>query len=191
MYLIVGLGNPGEEYTGTRHNLGFMVLQEYRKKKNFEDWHAEKKFKAEISKNDQFILAMPQTYMNNSGLAVEAIASYFKIAPEDVIIIHDDLDLQLGRIKIRSDGAAGGHHGVENIMEKLGTDKFIRVKIGIGNEQAFQGEHKRASFGAEKFVMEHFSESESSEVKHMLKQSIKALDTLLEKGLQTAQNQYN
>lgn len=181
MKLVVGLGNPEDKYAKTRHNLGFEILDELVKKLNLVDWSLESKFKAELIKTPELILAKPQTYVNNSGMAVRQLADYFKISPEDIIILHDELDLPLGKIKVRIGGAAAGHHGVESIINILGTDRFIRIRLGIG------GIH----LDAEKFVLEPFTHSEKSQVKHMIKQAIKALDLLLEKGLDIAQNQFN
>ena len=204
MKLIVGLGNPGEKYVKVRHNLGFMVVDEFIKKMDggrwkigVEDgnWKMEEKFKSEIlrfAQNDsEILLAKPQTYMNNSGMAVRVISSEFGVGSEDIIIIHDDLDLPLGKIKIRLGGAAAGHHGVESIINSIGTDKFIRIRLGVGNLKTLSSEHKGASVSAEKFVLESFMHSEKPKVKHMIKQAQKALETLLEKGLEKAQNQFN
>lgn len=195
MKLIVGLGNPEERYAGTRHNLGFEVLDELTRKLNLVDWTEENKFKSEIIKVPELILVKPHTFMNKSGMAVSLLVNYFKVNSEDVIIIHDDLDLPLGKIKVRIGGAAAGHHGVESIINVLGTDKFIRVRLGIGPSAgsglAFLGEHKQAAFSAEQFVLAPFLHSEKSQVKHMIKQGVKALNLLLEKGLEQAQNQFN
>lgn len=191
MKLVVGLGNPGEKYEGIRHNLGFKILDELVKKLNLVDWTMEDKFKAEIIKASDLILVKPQTYMNNSGLAIKLLTTYYKIPATDVIIIHDELDLPLGKIKVRMGGAAAGHHGVESIIKELGTDQFIRVRLGVGNLRTQSSEHKHAHVTVEKFVLEPFMSGEHSQVKHMIKQAIKALDLLLEKGLPVAQNQYN
>lgn len=191
MKLIVGLGNPGEKYIGVRHNLGFMALDEFRRKGDWGDWGTEGKFKSEIVKKDEIILVRPQTYMNNSGMAVRLLADYYKIEPADVVIIHDELDLPLGKIKVRIGGAGAGHHGVESIIQELGTDKFIRVRLGIGNLKTKSAERKAVHVSAEKFVLEPFMHSEKSQVKHMLKQAVKALQILLDKGLEKAQNQFN
>lgn len=191
MKLIIGLGNPEERYTGTRHNLGFEVLDELTRKLNLIDWAKEEKFKSGIIKTPELILVKPHTFMNKSGLAVSAVANFYKISAENIIIIQDELDLPLGKIKVRLGGAAAGHHGVESVIESLGTDKFIRVRLGIGNLKTQSGEHKVASISAEKFVLEPFLHSEKAQVKHMIKQSLKALDLLLEKGLEQAQNQFN
>jgi peptidyl-tRNA hydrolase, PTH1 family len=195
MKLIVGLGNPEDKYQGTRHNLGFDLLEHFREKLNLGQWSLEKKFKAEIIKanldGQEVILARPETYMNNSGQAVALLKNYFKVAPEDIIIIHDDLDLKLGQIKIRLGGAAGGHHGVESVMEGLSTDKFLRIRLGIGNLRTTSSEHKEIHVSVENYVLEPFLRQEKPKVKHMLKQGLEALELLLKEGLEKAQNQFN
>ncbi len=191
MKLIVGLGNPGEEYRGTRHNLGFEVVGDFAGKMVDGKWSVENKFKSEITRIPDVILARPQTFMNQSGIAVTALAKFYKIPPEDIIIIHDELDLELGHIKVRLGGAAAGHHGVENIIEKLGTDQFVRLRLGIGVQKAVSGKYKAVSFNAEHFVIDQFMQNERSTVKRMIKRGVEALGTLLEKGLEKAQNQFN
>lgn len=192
MKLITGLGNPGEKYSKTRHNFGFELLEEFRKKNNLEEWSNESKFKSEIIKIGQdLILARPQTFVNQSGQAVKLLTTYYKLPPTDVIIIHDDLDLPLGKIKVRIGGSGGGHHGVESVIKDLGTDQFVRVRLGIGNEKSHSGEHKRISFQAESFVLEEFALKEKSEVKQMIKQGIKALEIIFDKGIEAAQGQFN
>lgn len=194
MKLIIGLGNPGEQYNGTRHNLGFEALDEYAKKHlpvGFE-WENDKKFKAEILKMSQGLwLIKPQTYMNNSGLSVRQLADYFKVSLEDVIVVHDELDLPLGKIKVRVGGSAAGHHGVESIISLLGDEKFIRVRLGIGNTKTQISERKGASVDTNKYVLESFKSDEKPKIKHILKQAVSALELLIEEGLEKAQNQFN
>mgnify|MGYP001581522602 CR=1 FL=1 len=110
MKLVVGLGNPGEKYQGVRHNLGFQMVGGYVRKMDGGDWKMEDKFKAEVTKMGDLVFACPQTYMNNSGMAVSLLVNFYKINPEDVIVIYDELDLPLGKIKVRLGGAAAGHH---------------------------------------------------------------------------------
>lgn len=191
MYLIIGLGNPGDKYIDTRHNLGFEVVDELRRKLELSSWVLEDKFKAEVIKNSEVILARPQTYMNKSGLAVLKLARFYKIKPKDIIVIHDELDLLVGHMKVRIGGSDAGHHGVESIIKELGTEGFIRLRLGIGAEKTLSGEHKRVAFNAEHFVMEPFLPQERHKVKTMIKQAIKAVETILEKGIEKAQNQYN
>ena len=192
MKLVVGLGNPGEKYVNVRHNLGFELLEEFRKKENLADWDYQDKFKSEIIKiGNDLILVRPQTFVNLSGLAISALVNFFKIEPADVIVIHDDLDLPLGKIKVRLGGSGAGHHGVESVIKELGTDQFVRVRLGIGNEKSHSGEHKRISFSAEKFVLEDFSSKEKSEVKSMIKQGTRALGIIFDEGIEAARNQFN
>ncbi len=184
MKIIIGLGNPGEKYQGTRHNLGFMVIDEYAKKHlavGF-SFNVDKKIKAEIIKLDHVWLVKPQTFMNNSGLSVKALVDYYHINLDDLIIVYDELDLPLGQIKIRLGGAGAGHHGVESIIKSLGTDQFLRVRLGIGN---------RYTKSADKYVLEMWPSGERAKVKHMVKQTIKVLDLILDKGYEAAQNQFN
>jgi peptidyl-tRNA hydrolase, PTH1 family len=205
MKIIVGLGNPEEKYDNTRHNLGFEVIAELASKLGEsgkwkgESWQNEKKFNAEIIKSSfeignlklEILLVKPQTYMNRSGEAVSKIANFYKVEPKDIIVIHDDLDLLLGKMKVRTGGGAGGHHGVESVIEKLGTDGFVRVRLGIGTDQGFLGEHKRVSFNAEHFVMEQFLPNQRSKVKSMIKHAVTAIETILKEGVEKAQNQFN
>lgn len=191
MKLIAGLGNPEDKYSGTRHNLGFDVLDELSKKLNLIDWSLEERLKAQIVKAPELILAKPQTYMNNSGMAIANITNYFKILAEDVIVVHDELDLPLGHIKIRLGGAAAGHHGVESVIGALGTDQFIRVRLGIGNLKTLGGERGRIHFNAEHYVLERFLPGEKHVVKKMIKRALEALDLILTQGIEKAQNQFN
>lgn len=199
MILIVGLGNPGEKYKNTRHNIGFEVLDEFARKLGVHgSWFIDKKFKSQLIKvnelpanNHQLLLVKPQTYMNKSGLSVSAVAKYFKVDPKDIVIVHDELDLLLGHIKIRLGGSDAGHHGVESIMNSLGTDQFIRVRLGIGQDKTLSGEHKKVAFNAEHFVMEPFLPNEHNQFKTLIKKGIRAVETILEKGIEKAQNQFN
>lgn len=189
MKLLVGLGNPGEKYKNVRHNLGFEILDEFVKKMDGGGWKIgveggkwkmEEKFKAEIIKVSELLLVKPQTFVNKSGIAVSLIASYFKVHPEDVIIIHDELDLPLGKIKVRLGGSAAGHHGVESIIDALGTDQFVRVRLGIG----------RVAFAAEEFVLEPFLPDEKPQVNQMIKRAVKIIEASLTAGVEIARNQY-
>jgi len=135
MKLIVGLGNPGKEYEKTRHNMGFMFLDDYAKEKNVEI--NKKKFNGIyvdfINNGEKTILLKPQTYMNLSGESVRAFVDFFKIEIKDILIISDDLDLPIGRYKLRPTGSSGGHNGLKNIELHLGTQNYKRLKIGISN----------------------------------------------------------
>lgn len=192
MKLIIGLGNPGDKYANVRHNLGFSVVNELaRKLGDGNTWSQENKFKSEILKMGELVLVKPQTYMNNSGLAVSLLASFYKIPAGDIILVYDDLDLPLGKIKIRVGGAGAGHHGVESVIDSLGRDQFIRVRLGIGNLKTKSAEHKKQHINVEKFVLEPFMHSEKAKVKTMIKKALAALQSLLTEGLAAVQSQYN
>lgn len=194
MKIIVGLGNLGDKYNGTRHNLGFAVVNLFAKELDGE-WKEDKKFKSEIIKSDQLILAKPQTFMNNSGMAVKLLADYYKVKLADIIVVHDEIDLPLGKIKIRCGGAAAGHHGVESIIYALGDDKFIRVRVGIGPQIGVTfhklEKHIMEHGSVERFVLETFTPQEKTKVKKMIQQGTEAVKLILEKGLEEAQNQHN
>lgn len=214
MKLIVGLGNPGEKYVNTRHNLGFMVADRFLKDvtPSKQSWSEEKKLKSLLATIDfplnpntaeKVILVLPQIFMNNSGEAVARITSFYKILPEDVWILNDDLDLPLGALKIRFGGAAAGHHGVESIIAHLGTDKFWRFRLGIGTTKQYIDRSAEAGDGkmhdvakiyvhdAADFVLGNFTSHEQTEVKKLLKNGVEALEIALKKGLKTAQNRFN
>lgn len=196
MKLIVGLGNPGEKYEKTRHNLGFMVLERFLK--DFESakntvWENSSKFKSDIARIEwqpkhgsleKIILAKPKTYMNNSGLAVQLLTTYYKLLTTDVWVIHDDIDLSLSAMKIRFGGASAGHHGVGSIMEKLGTDKFWRFRLGIGESE---GRLKNV----EDYVVGEFAGKEKGKAKDIIKKGAKAIEEALENGLDSAMNRFN
>lgn len=188
MKLIVGLGNPGKKYEKTRHNLGFMVLDELLRKMTpvaRTAWQENKKLNSFVAKVGELVLAKPQTFVNASGYRVAQIANFYKIKPEDIWVVHDDVDLPLGKIKIRMGGAAAGHHGVESIIAKLGTDQFIRFRLGIGHPG------RGADAQVEKYVLREFDINEASEVKKMIKQSVKAVQVALDNSLERAMNQFN
>lgn len=203
MKLIVGLGNPGEKYAKTRHNLGFVILDHFLKDlesaKNTV-WEDNKKFKSDIFVLDyqpkkgsieKVVLAKPNTFMNNSGQAVTLISSFYKIKPEDIWIVHDELDLPIGMMKIRFGGAAAGHHGVESILEALKTDKFWRFRMGIGESKQHDGIAKHKFNKATEFVVDTFTPHETGTVKHLIKKGAQSLSIALEKGLTTAMNRFN
>jgi len=136
MILIIGLGNPGEKYKSTRHNIGFRVIDEFSKRNNFPEFKISKKFKSLISEkiisDNKIMIAKPQTFMNRSGQAVATARGFYKIEFADVIVVSDDMALEPGVIRLRSKGSAGGHNGLKDIIAKLGTDQFTRLRVGIG-----------------------------------------------------------
>ena len=203
MKLIVGLGNPGEKYESTRHNVGFMVLDHLLKDLepvNKSNWSKEEKLKSDIfileykpkkGEMEKVILAKPLTYMNNSGMAVTLIARYYKISAADIWIVHDELDLPIGMMKIRFGGASAGHHGVESILASLKTDKFWRFRMGIRQEKSKIKYQISKMRDMKDYVLGGFGKGDKGSVKHMVKRGAKALVTALEKDLESAQNQFN
>ena len=198
MKLIVGLGNPGEKYEETRHNLGFAVLDKFLK--DFEEaektvWEVNKKLKSEMAKMEwqpkkgklqEVILAKPTTFMNDSGLAISLLCAFYKISPEDVLIVHDEIDLPLGKTKIRFGGGTAGHKGVISVMEKLGNDKFWRLRLGIGGTT----KGKKIKH-ADRIVLGKFSRSETGKARELVKKGSKTLEEILEHGFETAMNKFN
>ena len=138
MKLVVGLGNKGREYENTRHNMGFMLVDRYLQYKNITDKFKEKFNAIYIEttiNNEKVIFIKPMTYMNNSGIAVRAFVDFYKLNSEDVLVISDDLDLDLGKFRLRRNGSSGGHNGLKSIISHLGTDNFKRLRIGISNDK--------------------------------------------------------
>ncbi len=174
MKLIVGLGNPGEKYFSTRHNLGadFLILaQKIAKKKGipFSSWNFNKKFKAFISqgkiKEEKIILALPQTFMNNSGQSVQLLMEFYKIPLHNLTVIHDDIDIPLGEFKIQQNKSSAGHKGVQSIIDKIGSQNFQRVRIGI-NPQIKNGV-SLLKIPTEKFVLQKFSSKEKNKIQNL------------------------
>ncbi|WP_338981834.1 aminoacyl-tRNA hydrolase [Spiroplasma endosymbiont of Eupeodes luniger] len=139
MKLIVGLGNPDKEYVHTRHNIGFQIIDALVKKWNIklDSKKMDGQYSKTIKNNESIILLKPLTYMNLSGYSVSSITNYFKIAISDIIVIYDDVDLQLGVIKLRHGGSSGGHNGINSIINSLNSNKIKRIKIGIGKDNAY------------------------------------------------------
>src|SRR3989338_6530916 len=203
MKLIIGLGNPGPQYFNTRHNFGLLVLNYLQDSlAGFSIWETSDKFKALISEgqigNEKIILVKPQTFMNNSGQTVKLLADFYKIDPSDILILHDDLDLTLGQIRVSQNISAGGHKGVASIIEKLGTKNFARLRLGIKPEkQSFLSKFlspltQRGAWGvktsAEKFVLQKFSEKEREIVQQTTQKTKEAILLILKDGLTAAQN---
>jgi len=170
MKLIIGLGNPDNKYAKNRHNAGFIILNELQKDWNFPVFEFSKKFDAEISEGnfegDKITLVKPQTFMNKSGEAVQKIVSFYKLIPEDITVIHDDLDINLGEFKVSTDSRAAGHNGVQDIIDKLGTQNFKRIRIGIEGEE----QRKNRLIPGDVFVLQDFSDEELEIIKNLAKE---------------------
>lgn len=194
MILIVGLGNPGEKYANTRHNIGFMVVDELLRKLapvGKTKWEESKKFNSQLSIiakrqapliNSRLILAKPLTMMNASGFAVAKLANFYKIKAENLFVIHDDLDLPLGKIKIVVGHGSAGHHGIDSLVEHLGTNEFVRFRMGIGHPR--KGDVRNIDRNEViEYVLRDFAGKELTEAKKAVKKTVKAIVSALEKGL--------
>ncbi len=184
MKLIIGLGNPGEEYEDARHNVGFMAVDTIAKKEGSK-FSFEKKFNAEVAKsrfNDKsVILVKPSTFVNKSGEAVRKLKTFYKIKSEDIVVIHDDLDIEFGSFKVSFAKHSGGHRGVQSVIDGLKTDKFWRLRIGTANRKLTTARHQRTLKAKKEavgdFVLSRFTPNEQSELKKIVR---KALDKLAE-----------
>jgi peptidyl-tRNA hydrolase, PTH1 family len=183
--LVVGLGNPGEKYQRTRHNLGYFVIDQLARQKNISiDRNLCNALIGEGHNNgEKLILAKPQTFMNRSGVAVYALLDEFCGSAEDLIVVYDDLDLPFGRIRIRPNGSAGGHRGIISIMESLAGAPFTRVRVGIGRPPP--------SVDAVDYVLEPFTAIEASELPEQIARVAAAIEAVLKDGIERAMEIFN
>ncbi|PIS38622.1 MAG: aminoacyl-tRNA hydrolase, partial [Candidatus Nealsonbacteria bacterium CG08_land_8_20_14_0_20_43_11] len=197
--IIAGLGNPSEEYRKTRHNIGFRTVDEFQKENNFPEFSFSKKFNALISETNQpqgkIILVKPQTFMNNSGTAVGKMACHYKIETKNLFVVHDDIDLPIGKIKIVINRGAAGHKGVESIVKRLSTKSFVRFRIGIAPE-TWNVKHetinnKNRKVKTEEFVLKKFSKEEKIILESVIKNASKAIRMAIEEGAEKAMNEFN
>ena len=182
--LVVGLGNPGPRYATTRHNIGFMVADVLAARMGG-GFKAHKRSGAEVLTgrlgHRPVVLAKPRVYMNESGRQVGPLAAFYSVAPADVIVVHDDLDLDFGRVRLKAGGGEGGHNGLRSVADALGTRDFQRVRIGIGRPP---GRKDPAAF-----VLEPFTPAERGEVPTLCELAADATELLIDTGLEPAQNQ--
>ena len=186
MYIIIGLGNPTAQYEGTRHNVGFDVIDRLGEKYNIAV--DTKKHKAYIGKGmidgQKVILVKPQTYMNLSGESVRELVDYYKVdAEEEVLVIYDDISLDVGQLRIRKKGSAGGHNGIKNIIAHLGTQVFPRIKVGVGE--------KPKNYDLADYVLGHFSKAERAQMEEGYDRATEAVRLILAGEIDAAMNQYN
>lgn len=180
MKLIVGLGNPGDEYINTRHNVGFQTIDKICKKLDIK--LTDTKFNGVFYKNKDFILAKPMTYMNNSGLFVEQIRNWYNIEISDIFIICDDLDTEIGQAKIKTKGSSGGHNGMNSVIKHIGTDEINRLKIGIG---------KPIKGDISKYVLEKFSNNEKEIIDLVIDKAAQATINVIYNGVRIVVNNFN
>ena len=185
MYIIAGLGNPTREYEKTRHNVGFEVIDVLADMLG--TTVEEKKFKGcygrGIIGGEKVLLLKPQTFMNLSGESIRAASDFYKVDPEHIIIIYDDISLDVGQLRIRKKGSAGGHNGIKNIIALLGTQEFPRIKVGVGD--------KPKKMDLADYVLSRFSKEDRAAMEDAFKEAAKAVEVMITEGMDTAMNQFN
>lgn len=199
MKIIIGLGNPGGQYEGSRHNIGFHVLDSLLEdllKLDKTYWEKDKYIKSLLKKvvigNEEIVLCKPQLYMNNSGFVVSEVLKKYNFSPLDAYIVYDDLDLPFGKIRIRFGGAAGGHKGVESIIKVLDTDKFLRIRLGIGRPSRHEGSQRdKSTLAVDDYVLSSFSPNEKGKVRTMTKEAIKTIKVIVKDGIDLYMSKYN
>lgn len=185
MPVIVGLGNPGQKYAGTRHNIGYELVDQLADQLSVRMGPGKGPFHIGDTHyhREKVILVKPTTYMNVSGDAVVQVLNWYKLEPSDCLVCYDDLNLDVGSIRLRPKGSAGGHNGIKDIIQKLGTDKFPRLRIGIGNDFR-QGNQVD-------FVLSKFSKTERETIEETLRRAADAVLSYVDHGIDTAMNDYN
>lgn len=183
MWIVAGLGNPGKRYSRTRHNIGFMVVEEIARRYEI-DFKEKKKYRIRTGSIDgeKVLLIEPLLYMNNSGLAVKDVLDRFNIPLEKLIVIHDDIDMELGKLRIRKKGSSGGHKGVESIIQNLSSKDFARLKIGIGRQEGVTPED---------YVLSRFRKNEIPLIKSTIERASDAVTCIVLDGLEKAMNKFN
>lgn len=185
MYIIAGLGNPTREYEKTRHNVGFEVIDVLADLLG--TTVEEKKFKGcygrGIIGGEKVLLLKPQTFMNLSGESIRAASDFYKVDPEHIIIIYDDISLDVGQLRIRKKGSAGGHNGIKNIIAHLGTQEFPRIKVGVGD--------KPKKMDLADYVLSRFSKEDRAAMEDAFKEAAKAVEVMITEGMDIAMNQFN
>ena len=185
MKIIAGLGNPGSEYAKTRHNVGFMFVDALAGKLGVTEW--KDKFEAKIGEtrigSEKVLLVKPQTYMNESGRSLGPLMSFYKLEPEDLIVVHDDMDIPAGTIRIRKKGSAGGHNGIKSILAHIGDEHFSRVRIGIGRPLP--------GWTVVNHVLAPFPEEDAKQVAEAIEYLIPAVECIVKEDVDKAMNQYN
>lgn len=192
MILIIGLGNPGKKYIRTRHSLGFRVVDKFAKENKFPRFKFSKKFNSLISKGrfdkKKIILVKPQTFMNNTGKAVKFLYNFYKnkTTSPGLVVIHDDIDLILGKIRIVKNRGAAGHKGVQSIIDELETKNFIRFRIGISPKS-----YILSPKSLDAFVLQKFNKKEEKILKEVIKKTCQAIEIAVTEGIEKAMNKFN
>ena len=184
MKIIVGLGNPGSEYSDTRHNVGFMAIDALARHLGISSW--KKRNQALVSEcrgSEPMVLVKPQTFMNLSGVAVGELARWYKVPTEDIIVIFDDMDLPLGRLRLRTKGSSGGHRGIESLLTHLPNGNFPRIRIGI--------DRPPTNWQVVDYVLSHFTPEEQPLLSEAIKRAAEAAECIVKQGMNKAMNGFN
>lgn len=183
MRMIVGLGNPGREYERTRHNIGFLVVDELLRRNGNESYRVKyKSLMAEVHyQSEKLVLLKPQTFMNLSGQAVREAMNWYRMPLEHLIVIQDDIDLPFGRLRLRTKGSAGGHNGVASVIQQVGSSEVPRLKIGVG----------RGRMPAERYVLGRFSPEQEQELPIVIQEAADAIELWVREGSEVAMNAIN
>jgi peptidyl-tRNA hydrolase, PTH1 family len=185
VWLLVGLGNPGPKYARNRHNIGFLVLDEVARRARADEFRA--KFGGELATGEvagqKAVLLKPMEYMNVSGRAVQRAAAFYQVAPEEIVVVHDEIDLELGRLRLKVGGGHGGHNGIRSIAQDIGSPAFVRVRCGVGRPQG------RGNVSG--FVLGDFQEREREEVQILVQEAADAVEEIVRRGALLAMNRFN
>ncbi len=185
MKIFVGLGNPTPEYAATKHNVGFMLADSLADKISATNWH--EKFNALVAESfldgEKILIVKPQTFMNLSGEAVAPIVNFYKIDVENLVVAHDDMDLPLGMIRLRPKGSGGGHHGIESIIQHLGTQNFPRIRIGVGRPPE--------NWSVNSHVLSPFNQNDSKIISDAIDELVPAVICIFKDGIDNAMNKFN
>lgn len=184
MKIVVGLGNPGQEYSATRHNIGFMAVDKLAERWAVTSWR--ERYNAQVAEyrgEETVLLVKPQTFMNLSGRAVVPLAAFYKVPYEDIIVIYDDLDLSTGRLRLRLKGGSGGHRGIESLLYESGKDDFSRVRIGIGRPPE--------GWETANYVLGRFTAEETTAINQAISQAADAVECIIKEGFSKAMNKFN
>ncbi|MBL8879485.1 MAG: aminoacyl-tRNA hydrolase [Phycisphaerales bacterium] len=186
MKLIAGLGNPGPRYADSRHNIGFIVVDALARRHKISEWRFDRDFQGQIAewpdRGERVYLLKPLTYMNLSGVSVQAVLRFYKMTPSDLLVVFDDLDLPVGRMRIRPNGSSGGQKGMESVIQHVSTSEFARLRVGIGKV------HRTNTVG---HVLGEFAPDEKPEVEMMIQQAADACECWIREGTTTAMNRFN
>lgn len=185
MKMIVGLGNPGTEYAGTRHNVGWMLIDALADKLNVHEWRSREKGMVAEGRigSEKILLVKPLTYMNNSGECVGPLMRWYKLESEDIMVAHDDMDIPVGTIRIRKKGSAGGHNGIKSLLQHIGSENFSRLRIGIGRPQP--------GWSVINHVLAKFTDEERTGIDEAIDYLIPAVECMVLEGPDMAMNKFN